>query len=281
MAGVATSWAQTDPQAAMAWATTLPPSVRNVVLANAVRVFASQDPQAASAYFATMPNGGYNRSMIISDIAESWANTDPAATLAWVSSAATGQTRDQEMQKVLNQMGQTDPAGAAAYLAQLPDGSMRDFATADSGEDLGRPRHSGGADLGAGIAGHHLDVRNAALSNVLSAWISADPAGSANYVQSLTTDPNYGQMMSKCGRRLGARGSRGGVAWAQSLPAGPGQDKALSGAIGAMAQYDPPGLDLRTEFASRRQPRSNPRQRRGHVEQLRRPAGGHASGQHH
>jgi len=78
---IASSWAQTDPQAAMAWANTLTGGndKRNAV-SSILSTWAQSDVTSAMAYAKQLPEGSA-KNQALSSISQQWAQQDPKAAM--------------------------------------------------------------------------------------------------------------------------------------------------------------------------------------------------------
>ncbi len=86
---LATTWAQQDPPAALAWAKSLPednPTLRNSAVANVFGGWASIAPAAAAAYVQQNLADSPTFSRDATQVANSWAQADPQAALKWAES---------------------------------------------------------------------------------------------------------------------------------------------------------------------------------------------------
>ena len=77
-------WAKADPQAAVAWATSLPEQAApDKAIQTGLIIWTHRDPSAAIAYVDAMPEGDL-REISISNAAATWKCVDPAAAQKWV-----------------------------------------------------------------------------------------------------------------------------------------------------------------------------------------------------
>ena len=112
---IAPAQATADPAAAMQWAQSLPNEVaRQLALDASLTVWANDEPEQAAAFVAKLPPGS-SKGELIHNLASSWGETDPEATLKWAR-----QLPASEQQLAFNGLVQTmaddNPAGAAALL---------------------------------------------------------------------------------------------------------------------------------------------------------------------
>lgn len=116
---LATSWAQTNPQAALAWAQSLPSdnaTLRNAALAGVSKGWVATDPAAAAAYVQQNLSGSLDSNILVSDVASAWASTDPMAALKWAENLPT-EPQNRAVVAALTQLEKID-AQIAAKTAQ-------------------------------------------------------------------------------------------------------------------------------------------------------------------
>jgi len=111
---LASNWAEQDPQAALAWAQSLPPdniALRNSAINGVFANWISADPAAAAAdvqqNLATDPSF----SAVASHLASTWAGTEPQAALNWAERLPAGAQGPAAVAVVL-QMTKADPQSA-------------------------------------------------------------------------------------------------------------------------------------------------------------------------
>jgi hypothetical protein len=121
-------WGETDPTAAMSFASTLGFTamfVRPTILQS----WASVDPANAAKYYAANPREFASMGMMgggrgpmggqgaASVIAAEWAKQDPAAALAWANSLTT--EKSQALESILGEVAKTDPKRASEMVASM------------------------------------------------------------------------------------------------------------------------------------------------------------------
>ena len=121
---VAKEWVRQDPDAALAWAATVPENQRLGAYTGVLGTLATTDPGRASTLATKLEPGGA-RNHIINEIAKTWVRNDPDAALAWAESLE-GDERGRAVGEALGAWAQTQPAAAAAYLTRLDGDEMTD-----------------------------------------------------------------------------------------------------------------------------------------------------------
>lgn len=122
---VAASWGKADPQAALAWAQTLPDSSSPAALNAVVTAWAKGDPGAAAAYVQKSTDSSVYLSADPS-IAQSLAATSPQAALAFSNSLPAGEAKNQALNNVIVTIAKTDFTTAWQEAVTLPADGNRD-----------------------------------------------------------------------------------------------------------------------------------------------------------
>ncbi len=126
--GVATGWANYDPQALLTWASGLQPA-NPAALYSAVVEASGQDPNLAAQYLNQLTDASA-QSQAIQNISVNMTKTDPTATLAWLDQVATGATYDQSVAKLISTVVAKNPALASALMAQVTEPGVSDAVSA-------------------------------------------------------------------------------------------------------------------------------------------------------
>jgi len=118
-------------QAALDWASSLPPADMNVVLNDAMYPTSKQDPALAAQYVGKLSDASV-RNAAIQAIARTWAvptfpneiqHQDPAAVLDWLDRVATGDTYDTNVEYIFSKL---DPAIAAGLMGKVTEPGVRE-----------------------------------------------------------------------------------------------------------------------------------------------------------
>ncbi len=182
---IAEQWARQDPDAALAWASTLDPEQRSGAYAGIINNIMESDPQQAAAL--AMSLDGYDRPKLLGQIAESWAAQDPAEAVAWANSLSAGD-REESLQEALGSWAASDPSKAAAYVDQMPEQERsgvvgevaRNWAQqepAEAAEWLGNQPES--------------ESKAGAMGQVMWNWTTSDPEAAANWLGEQPAGPSY------------------------------------------------------------------------------------------
>jgi hypothetical protein len=123
-AHLARQWADRAPQAAQAWALTLPdPAQRRAALDALFTTWAEAEPATAAEAARTLPEREPGRIRLIDRVLTHWAASDPAAALDWLQTLPAPAEREAAAATLLTGVVQSQPAEAAAWALQLGAGS--------------------------------------------------------------------------------------------------------------------------------------------------------------
>ena len=234
-------WAQTDPQAALNWASTMNgiPS-RSVVVA--VSDLAEQNPQAAIA-FATGITNPKDRLGYFNAIATAWGQNDPAAALQWVEGFPSTSTHDAAVASILADLSHTDPKSAIGALDRIEDPTARDNATKDIGLNWGQQDMPGAlAWLQSNVASGTATAASISASRTLFGnWANADPNAAASYLETIPTGNLHTTLATALASSWASSDAPAAMEWARSLPPDGGQEAAVGSVVTANARQDPQG----------------------------------------
>ena len=122
---VAAKWAESNPSAAIAWASQLAAArPETQALAQAAAIWAQTDPQAAAAYASNLPESE-SRKRVTGAIATAWAITDPEALGKWVERLAVSASRDTAVDTLCAALLPTAPHEAFQWADTITDETSR------------------------------------------------------------------------------------------------------------------------------------------------------------
>jgi hypothetical protein len=117
----ATGWANDDPAAAAAWATSIAePRKRDEALGRIVSAWATNDPVGASAWLRQWPRDG-TRDQLVTTFASQIAESDPETAIEWARSIQADSQRQQIVENVARTWIQTDRDAALQWIRSTPD----------------------------------------------------------------------------------------------------------------------------------------------------------------
>lgn len=202
---VAKEWVRTDPDAALAWASSLPESQRSGAYSGVLGTLAASDPERASTIAMTL-SADASRTHIVGEIAKSWARSSPEAALAWAQSLE-GRDRGAAMNEALGTWAQQTPDEAAAFLTNLS-------------------------------ASESIDPY---ITRIAGAWSSQSPADAAKWVTSQAAGSGRTEAMGHVAWNWTNADPVAASTWLGEQPAGPDRDNAIGGLAKAAFPSDPAG----------------------------------------
>ena len=183
---VATEWVRQDPEAAIAWAKSLPDSQRRGALGGALETIAATNPVEAAGLAMDL-EAGKERSDVVGKIAESWAETAPKDALAWAMTLP-GEEGESAMNRAISGWAEVDAPAAAAFVDEIPadersDSQIREVANRWANQEPAaaaqwldsQPDGRGKTDA----MGHVVWNWTNADPQAASAWLIEQPAGEA------------------------------------------------------------------------------------------------------
>jgi len=182
LTAIAERWGSSDPKAAMAWAGTLSEPERTLAIPGVIGAWAEHDPLAAGAFVTTLPQDDTQKQAALSVISN-WANQDPQQAAAWVLRFPEGETREQGLREVVSGWTRLDSEAARIWVQQLPAGETRDAALKDYVESIAywAPNSAAGTvDLIAEPA-----KREEAAAITLRSWAEMDLTSARNWIAGL------------------------------------------------------------------------------------------------
>lgn len=179
-----TAWFESDPQAALKWAMTLPEgNARLFGIRPLLTQLASVDPASVASYIATLPSGqGYAH--IEEEFSRQWADSDPSAAAAWAASLPAGSGVGSEaIIQVARAWSEDDPKAAAIWLESLPIGPARDTATQSF--VFGALNYDPAMAAQYAVKIGDENQRSDAISAVALRWLNADPPAATAWLSQI------------------------------------------------------------------------------------------------
>ena len=120
---VATNWVGADPQAALAWVSSVQdPSLREPLITSAAQSYALTDPAQAATWLVSEVKSPELVKNAALNILKTWVVKDPAQAANWAGQFPEGATKAAAVQIVAQRWQQTDHAAAAAWIQSLSAG---------------------------------------------------------------------------------------------------------------------------------------------------------------
>jgi hypothetical protein len=176
---LAERWAETDPQAVIAWRDTITDwALRDDVTAIAYMAWARSDSQAARAAALALP-AGRARNRALSSVAQALVAHDPAAAVSLIAQLPVGTFRNEALHAVWkSSWAGDDPTAAAAYVSEMPPWDERSEALSSLAGSLARKDASAAL---AWINQFSEAEKKRAEQQVVGIWAESDPRAAAEY----------------------------------------------------------------------------------------------------
>ncbi len=203
---IAKEWVRHDPDAALAWAASLPGDKQAGAYSGILVNLAASDPERAAS-LAEGLEPGKNRMSAVSEVARTWAKTDPVAVLEW-SLTLDKASRESASRQAVMIWAQQNPKDAAAFVDTLSaEGSNVDsYMTSIAWSWSNSEPAEAAAWLGAQADGHG---KQTAMSHVMWNWTKTSPEAAGE--------------------------------WLGTQPEGAARDSGIGGLVKAAFEFDPPG----------------------------------------
>lgn len=268
---LAERWAQSDPEAALAWAATLRPREQEHATDVVFHTWCEEAPADALAYAAALPNSERSLSYV-HHLAHQWARRDRAAAIAWATAQGDVAVHARALRGVTEAWAGEQPRDAAGFA--MAEGNALDrrelleivshrWAESDWREALAWAGGLGDSDRGValrsvlhsvaegspeeaaalfeGISGLlTADARRDAAGEVAARWAESSPADAANWALGL---PEGGHLQRRAVHELVQHWLRldslAASGWVGTLPAGETRDAAAGTLVEHVARSDP------------------------------------------
>lgn len=198
-------------------------------------VWAESDPEAALAYARRNLAAGMIQTEMISLAVNKWGATNPHDAWVWVSQNLSGPLREQALTDLMIGWTRRDPAGAAAWLASTAVTSQALYAaTATTWAE--QDRH-GALDWADRLKIPH--IRSAALTAAVLESARQDPAETAQVVTpKLESEPNAPELATVLADVWGTDDPAATARWVETLPPGPVREQAAGTLANVWATQD-------------------------------------------
>jgi hypothetical protein len=211
---IALTWAQEDPQAALAWANAHGQGPGGqVVRFGAIEGWWEKDPSAAKDYVAgraTTPDG---REEVFA-LASRMFNSDQQQAKDWVAGLSDVKARQMGSSTIANQIGMSDPKGAAEWAASLPN-DVRASALSSAMYDWASADQTAAAQWLEGTTGGVRDDGLLSYSLVIS---NKDPVSGLNSANSIADPTKRDKAVESIVKSWMGRDPNSATAWIQSSP---------------------------------------------------------------
>ncbi|MFT4641375.1 MAG: hypothetical protein ACI8T1_004712 [Verrucomicrobiales bacterium] len=176
---IAKEWVRRDPDAAYAWAVSLPDDQRAGALGGVVESLASTDPKRAAEMVLGMENDD-ERNKYLGDISQSWGRQTPSNAIEWAKTLGDEKQRNEAIDEVLDGWAQRSPADAAAYVDALPADERDQGHISEVAKEWARRDPAEAADwLSNQEEGRG---KTASIAEVMTNWTTADPVAASSWL---------------------------------------------------------------------------------------------------
>ena len=175
---IATEWVRQDPDAALAWANSLPENQRQGALGGALETIAASDPNEAARRLLQL-DAGEARQKAAGNIANLWAKRAPQEAMEWAMTLE-GDDRESAMSRALGGWASTEPAEAAAFINDIPAEERTDGQIREVGRKWSEQEPSKAAEWL--VSQPDTKGRTDAVGHAVWHWTNEDPAGAADWL---------------------------------------------------------------------------------------------------
>lgn len=174
---IASEWAKTDPQAALAWAQSLKGRDKDQAMTSVVRELASTDPQKAVAMAASMD--GEAQEDAYASIATQWGAKDFDAAEAWVKSLPASLQED-ALSRAIGSLANSDPVLASKKVEGMESGDAKERAITQTVEAWSRDNP---AEAAAWLVKQGDAADDDAVRGLVRNWATQDDKGVLEFIQ--------------------------------------------------------------------------------------------------
>jgi hypothetical protein len=167
LAEFARTWAQTAPEAAAKWASSIPDTgLRSSVLREAMTSFTRPDPQKAADWAAALPAGD-SRRLALKELGAIWGRKDTAAALDWTQQLPDPTERQEALTAIRSvapigvglEISRREESGYPVAMNLIPSGPAAQSGSVKRGEQIVAVSNSGS---------QWVDTRNLTIDQVVS-----------------------------------------------------------------------------------------------------------------
>lgn len=194
--------------------------------------WAQTDPAAALAYTTENTNGKFASDAVLT----AWASRDPEAAIRWANTHHQGDGANPYLPGIIRSLSQSDPARATQLLAAMPKSTQRAEAL-----DFFMPHllQKGKAATHAWIASlSDESLKNGAMTRAAGPLAKTDPQGTISWLLANPSDAAVQRLDNIFSDLMKSNPSAAASTFA-SIPAGPYRSTALRGMVNSVSKDDP------------------------------------------
>ena len=221
----ASTWAETDPQAAWKWASAInDPLVRRSALAPVVSEWGLQDPPTVAATIAPIVNQpeGVDLATALANI---WASTDPKAAADWVYKLPPGAGRNEAAATLATVWAASDIQGATAWAKTIGDAETRRQVITHIGTTWGAIEPEDALNWLATLPANET---TSAVIGAYNSWAAVDAVGLNDYVQSQPVTAAMDQPRLSLADVMAATDIQASIDLALGISTAQGRDEAVA-----------------------------------------------------
>ncbi|WP_221030484.1 hypothetical protein [Actomonas aquatica] len=270
---VLNTWAEVDPDAALAWTRGQPPgSKQREAIGSVLQHLLDRQPDAAIAFLEANPDElaqlsesaarslgnmaqsdpdkalalamqlptGRSQNAALQNLLNAIARTDPARALALVHDPAFANTRSEALGNIIGQLAQTDPEAAIAAVQQLPSAQDREKSLMQIVFQLSRQDHDLADVFASAISPG--DAQRSAYFTLARAKLQADPVAAAQWVDQIADLSLRRQIGSEIAGNWMKENPAATLAWIAAQTDADTQNQFYAQAGSVWAQQDPAGF---------------------------------------
>lgn len=210
-------WAESNPAAAAAWISQLPPSEYRAALKQVAIAWADKDLAGASAWLSTLPAAA--RQFATLDVAYEAAATDPLTALKLAGGLPASAERDDLLAFAVSQWAAADATKAAAWAQRIPNATLRQELLATVSVAMA-PKNGAAAAALVGTALPTGSTQDRIAVSIVQRWAQTSPQATANWVSQFPEAPvRYAAVQNLMAVWTPKNPTAAGD-WLNSLPAG-------------------------------------------------------------
>ena len=219
---IASSWANEDPDKAMAWAEKIGNlETRKKAIEGVISAMAQQDPQAAAKQVTTMP-AGETREAAIAALANAWVEQDAKGAQAWAAGLK-GDEQSKVLKALVGSAQQEDPASApqayATYAASLSAEAAAKKENQTVASDLAKVMAQD--DPQTAIKWMETlpggGARDQAIGGIAETWINYDPGAASEWITKLPAGEGRDTAAGKLAATVARDDPSAAFVWANSI----------------------------------------------------------------
>ncbi len=181
--GILGQWAQTDPQAAIAWVSALPKGdLRAGALKAIFSSWVKKDAPGAANFAEALPMGK-DRQQAVASVAAEWAGADPETAITWARQLADKPSREAALQHIALRLCESNASKAAEVVVSLPAGEVK----RDLVSEVARRWASEDLPMAREWMGQLADPtdRESAFRGLVRVWTQTEPDSAIGYLNEL------------------------------------------------------------------------------------------------